>query len=220
MDETMYMLADFMQIDCEETEQKEKERKQYQEKFVKSLAQALAGESGKENGARLKKALYQISDAMGEICKDIAPEKMRFSVHKKRKKELETGGTLKIEIEQIEYKGKMFMTWLMERGNAPERLEEKMKIQEMLVKMDRMKESIQKWLDGEEEKENIAETIERVREIADQLEDLFVISGEATEKTKEEWKKLEERSLRLRKERAERRRKAIGWIMGDNHGNG
>mgnify|MGYP005781566895 CR=1 FL=1 len=218
MDETMYMLADFMQIDCKETEQEEKERKKYQEEFVKSLARALAGESGKKNGERLRKALYQISDAMVEICKDIAPEKMRFSVHKKRK--TESGGTAIIKIEQIKYREKMLMTWTMEGGNAPERLEEKMKIQEMLVKMDRMKESIQKWMDGEEGKGNIAEDIENVREITDELEDLFVISGEATEKTKEEWKEQEERSLRIRRERAERRRKAIGWIMGDNHGNG
>ena len=82
----------------------------------------------------------------------------------------------------------------------------------MLQEMEKLKETIQKWLDGEDEKGDVAEAIEGIREIADQLEDQFVIGGEATEETKKEWAKREERSLRLRKERAERRRKALAWI--------
>lgn len=220
MDETMGMMANFMITNFKETEEEEKERKKYQEEFTKKLAGVLlreTGKKGKEGGERVGKALYQISDAMNEICKDIFPEKMRFSIHEKRKQD--AGGTLKIEIEHVKYNGKMQMTWKMTGGNAPERQEEKMMTQEMVSEMDKMKETIQRWLDKEDEKENIAEAIERVREIADQLEDQFVIGGEATEETKKEWEQREERSLRLRKEQAERRRKAIEWLKGNSHGN-
>ena len=210
MDETAGMMANFMFVNYEETKKKKKERRKYQEEFTRELAIVLSREAGKENGEGVNKALYQISDAMREICKDIFPEKMRFSIHGKRKQD--AGGTLKIEIEQVKYKGKMLMDWRMTGGNAPERLEEKMMTREMLQEMEKLKETIQKWLDGEDEKGDVAEAIEGIREIADQLEDQFVIGGEATEETKKEWAKREERSLRLRKERAERRRKALAWI--------
>ena len=215
MNDALYLITDFMKVNREETQEQEEERENYHKEFSERLAKELVKETETGSEEQLQKALYQISSAIWEISRDVPLDKIRFSIHEKRNKEV--GGTLKVEIEQINYGESAFMTWSTIAGSAPERLEEKMKIQEMLGEMDRLKETIQKWMDGEDGKENIAEAIERVREITDQLEDLFIIGSQATEKAKEEWKKREERTLRLRRERAERRRKAIAWIKGEEN---
>ena len=50
MDETAGMMANFMFVNYEETEEEEKERRKYQEEFTRELAIVLSREAGKENG--------------------------------------------------------------------------------------------------------------------------------------------------------------------------